>query len=281
VVPAQASSPARLGLRVILLDLDLGASNLHTFLGVRNPNGGIADYLNKSVKDLEQIAVPTRISNMAFISSVHCPMEIANLLHAQKIKLINAIKKLPYDYVFLDIGAGTHFNILDFFLTSEIGILVCTPEPTSIENVFRFIKAAYLRKLKQIIKQYDFHPKIKALVIEAVHSEAAAVDIFDAVAQHDPGREVLCRFYFILNQFRRRMDPLLGEKMTTVCNRHFYSQFNFLGNVTYDERVSDTVVERTLFSMQYPDTATSADLEWIVDQLTRKKTVTERLCEVS
>jgi flagellar biosynthesis protein FlhG len=278
---------ARRGHRVIMLDLDLGASNLHTFLGIRNPNGGIADYLNKSVNDLEQITAPTQIANLSFISSVHCTSEIANLLHAQKVKLINALKKLPCDYVLLDIGAGTHFNTLDFFLTSETGILVCTPEPTSIENVFRFIKAAYLRKLKHIVKQYAFHPMVKQIVSEASNAQAIAADVFNAVARYDPGREVLlresigrCHYCFILNQFRKRMDPLMGEKMTTACNRHFYSQFRFLGNVTYDDRVSDTVIGRVLFSMHYPDSETSADLTSIADLLTRKKSVVERLCEV-
>jgi flagellar biosynthesis protein FlhG len=275
---------ARRGHRVIMLDLDLGASNLHTFLGIRNPNGGIADFLNKSVTGLEQVTAPTPIANLSFISSVHCTSDIANLLHAQKVKLINALKKLPFDFILLDIGAGTHFNTLDFFLTSETGILVCTPEPTSIENVFRFIKSAYIRKLKQIIRQYDFHPIVKKIVIETVPQ--AATDIFEAVARHDPGREVLlresigrCRFYFILNQFRKHIDPMMGEKITTVCNRHFDSQFRFLGNVSYDERVPDTVIGRVLFTLKHADSETSADLASITDRLTRKKTVFERLSE--
>jgi flagellar biosynthesis protein FlhG len=279
---------ARRRYRVVLLDLDLGASNLHTFLGIRSPKDGINSFLNKTVNELERLAVPTQIPNLSFISSLHCPIEIANLWHTQKMKLIGAIKRLPFDCILLDIGAGSNFNTLDFFLTSEKGIFVCTPEPTSIENAFRFIKAAYLRKLKQIIKQHGFHPKVKEVVLDAYNQQLNAAEIFDLVVQCDPGREMLLResigrfqFKFILNQVRKNADPLLGEKIKSVCNRHFYSEFDFLGNVRYDDRVSDTIVSKTLFTVQYPDALTSADLITIAERLTRRRSLIERLCKVS
>jgi len=33
----------------------------------------------------------------------------------KKIKTLKAINKLSYDYIILDLGAGTSFNTLDFF----------------------------------------------------------------------------------------------------------------------------------------------------------------------
>jgi len=140
---------AKHGKKVVLVDLDLGGSNLHTLLGIKNPKSGIDSFLNKTVNRLEHVAYPTNIEDLFIISSLHCSMEIANLFHVQKQKIISAIRKLPFDYVLLDLGAGTNFNTLDFFLASKEGIFIFTPEPTSIENSFRFIKAAYLRRLKQ------------------------------------------------------------------------------------------------------------------------------------
>lgn len=278
---------AKRGYRVVLVDLDLGAANLHTFLGVKNPKGGINSFLSKTVQHLERAVTPTSLSNLAFISSVQCSMEIANLYHAQKVKLINAIKELPFDYILLDLGAGTNFNTLDFFLTSEKGILVCTPEPTAIENAFRFIKAAYLRRLKQIINFNSFHKMVKDSVRDSNHRRLGSADIIDLVLKYDPGREMFLRdsisrfrFSLILNQCRKNMDPDLGDKMQTVCNRHFYSQFEFLGNVHFDERVSESVLKRTLFAMQYPDATASAALKIIAERLSQKKSVTDRLSEV-
>ncbi len=265
------------GKRVVLVDLDLGASNLHTFLGLSNPKGGLNSYLNKSAKELESVALPTQHANLFFISSVNCSMEIANLYHAQKIKLTAAIAKLPYDYILLDLGAGTNFNTLDFFLTSSNGIVVCTPDPTSIENAFRFIKAAYLRRLKQIIKVNSFNDMVKN-VVESGRKLVRSNDIIELVLKYDPAMETLLResinhfhFKFILNQFRKNSDTTLGEKLKVVCNRHFYSQFDFLGNIRFDERVPDSLLSKTIFSRKHPDAAASADLNRIAERLTQKR----------
>jgi flagellar biosynthesis protein FlhG len=40
---------------------------------------------------------------------------------------------------------------------SNKGILVTTPEPVSIENMFRFMKSLYLRKIKAVLKDYNLN----------------------------------------------------------------------------------------------------------------------------
>lgn len=265
---------ANQGKKVALIDLDLGASNLHTFLGMPAPEKGLDRYLNKTAAQLERAAVSTHIDNLAFISSCHCSMEIANLYYAQKSKLINSIQKLPYDYVFMDLGAGTNFNTLDFFLTSGKGIIVCTPEPTSIENAFRFIKAVYLRRLKQIIKQHPFDPLVKSAVLDKGSSPLSPQAIIDIVIKFDPEKEAflkerIARFQFkiILNQYRKNADPDLGDKIKIVCNRHFYSPFEILGRVDFDERVIDSIYARKLYVGKYPDTVTTRGLKQIAGLL--------------
>ncbi len=267
---------ARRGHRVVLVDLDLGGSNMHTLLGLKKTECGIDSYLNKTVETLEQAAFPTPIPNLFLISSTHCSMEIANLYHAQKIKLINGIKALSFDFVILDLGAGTNFNTLDFFLTSDNGIFVFTPEPTSIENGFRFIKAAYLRRLKQIIHLNSFQKIIKDAASESDERQLGATDIIDMVLKYDPEREMFLResisrfqFGFILNQFRKTTDARLGQKLEMVCNRHFYSRFKFLGNINYDERVPESIFRKALFSTQYPDASASRALYGISEAITQ------------
>lgn len=266
---------AKHGKKVVLIDLDLGASNLHTFLGMPAPSNGLSRYLNKTADTLESVAVSTRITNLSFISSSQCSMEIANLYYAQKIKLINAIKKLPYDYVLIDLGAGTNFNTLDFFLTSSMGVFVCTPEPTSIENAFRFIKAVYLRRLKRLIKRHAFDARVKSAVLDKDTEALNSRDIIEVVLKFDPEKEAFLKafigkfqFKMILNQFRKSADASLGEKIKTVCNRHFYSPFEFLGRVDFDERVIDSIYARKLYVKDYPTTTTAVELKQIAELLT-------------
>ncbi len=261
---------AKHGKKVLLVDLDLGASNLHTLLGIKNPKSGLDSFLNKTVTKLEHVTSPTIIPNLFIISSLHCSMEIANLLHVQKQKIIGAIRELPFDYILLDLGAGTSFNTLDFFLTSKKGIYIFTPEPTSIENTFRFIRAVYLRRLKKIIKRYSFTSIVKDAVAGQNNEATKWRDIIDIVLKHDPDREKFLKdklselnFKFIINQFRNKFDAKLGDKIEIVCNRHFYSAFEFLGSVSYDERVYDSVISKDLFILKHPNTTSSSELKKI------------------
>jgi flagellar biosynthesis protein FlhG len=265
---------AKWGKKVVLIDLDLGGSNLHTLLGINHQKGGINRFLNKTVKNLENTAVSTLIQNLSFIGSSLCSMEVANLLHAHKLKIINAIQKLSFDYILLDLGTGTNFNTLDFFLTSNQGIFICTPEPTAIENSFRFIKAVYLRKLKQIVKRHSFNSAVKKAIIPQNHEAMTSPDVIEIMLKHDPDREKSLRnslsefkFKFILNQFRKNLDVTMGDKIEDLCNRHFYSNFQFLGTVGYDVRIHDSVLSKEIFIHRYPYTPPAMDMKKIAEKI--------------
>jgi flagellar biosynthesis protein FlhG len=269
---------AREGHNTVLVDLDLGGSNLDSLLGFRQVKKGLNSYLNRSVSDLSEAAIPTGIPNLHLISSQDCSLEIGNLFYAQKMKIINAIRKLPFDKVFIDLGAGSNYNVLDFFLSAHEGIFVFTPEPTSLQNTVRFIKAVYLRKVKQILKQYAFNKVSKELAEE---SEAGLIrsplDVVDRVMTKDQDRGKLLEkelgklvFKLVLNQYRKHIDETLGCKIEKVCNRHFYAGFQFVGNITHDERVHNSVLAKTIFANKYPYTSTSTDLKQAAEMMLKK-----------
>ena len=260
---------AKQGKKVVLVDLDLGAPNLHTMMGLNNIKTGLNNFLNKSVKNLSLTAEPTKIPNLYIISSIGCSLEIGNLFYAQKQKIIRSIWQLPADYVVLDLGAGTTYNTVDFFLASHQGLSIFTPEPTSIQNTVQFIKAVYLRKLKHILKQHAFSIAVKEVGDESDDCVVRSpLDIVDSVMRSDPARAKLLqkelrklKFKLILNQYRKHIDETLGNKIEKVCNRHFYSQFQFLGNIAYNERVHESIIARKIFVAKYPYTTTSTDLK--------------------
>jgi flagellar biosynthesis protein FlhG len=266
---------AKHGKRVVLVDLDLGGSNLHTFLEIKHPKTGLHDYLNKKFNELDHAVSSTSIPNLFILCSNNCSFDIANLFHSQKLKIIKAIQKLPYDYVLLDLGSGTNFNTLDFFLTSNEGIFIFTTEPTSIENTLSFIKAVYYRKLKQVLKQQAFNSIVKKLIDRSKNSTIQLPDIIEFIIEQYPekGKSLQAKlsgykFSFVLNEFRKQVNPDLGEKIEKVCNRHFYSDFQFLGNVSYDDRVYDSVFSKKIYIQRYPYTPTATDLENIFKKMT-------------
>ena len=262
---------AKQGKSVVLVDLDLGGSNLHTFFGIKGVKAGLHNFLNKSQTELSRVVESTRIPNLSIISSMNCSIEIPNLFHAQKLKIIRAIQNLPFDIVILDLGAGTNSNTLDFFLCSDEGIFVVTPEPTSIENAFRFVQGVYFRKLKQLLKQHAFDAAIKEVNGTSDEIMIKSPDVIEKISEHDPEQgkklqEKLAEFNFkfILNLLQKQNDEKLGEKIEKVCNRHFYSNFQFLGNIRYDPRVYDSILSKQIYIEKYAYTMTSTDLQNIV-----------------
>ena len=270
---------AKQGKRVVLVDLDLGASNLHTLLGQKIPQQGLDAFIDKETRNLEDLALPTTIPNLYLISSTKCSLEIANLFYAQKVKLVSAIKNLPFDYILLDLGPGTHFNTLDFFLVAREGLFVATPEPTAIENTFNFIKSVYLRKLKLALKQtnmwYVFKEEIAQLSRGTLKSPMELIDIL-VKRESEKGKlfeDLLKRLKFklILNKFRGQVIENLGEQLVDVCNRHLYPSFEFLGNISYDSRVYEAIVARHIFIRKYPYTKTVSDLQNMAKALTEER----------
>ncbi|MBW2334586.1 MAG: AAA family ATPase, partial [Deltaproteobacteria bacterium] len=115
---------ANRGNDVLLIDADLGTANLHTFLGLEPPKLGLSDFVSKKESTISGVITKTGINNLKLISGAKDMIGIANLSYGQKAKILNNIKKLNYRYILLDLGPGTSFNILDFFLISHCGILI-------------------------------------------------------------------------------------------------------------------------------------------------------------
>ena len=278
-------SLAKQGKRVVLLDLDLGASNLHTLLNQKIPQRGLESFIDKTASKLEDVALPTTITNLYLISSARCSLEIANLFFAQKLKLINAIKNLPFDYVLLDLGPGTHFNTLDFFLIAREGLFVATPEPTAIENTFIFMKSVYLRKLKVSLKRANmWHTCQEEIAKLSRGTLKSPLELINIIVRRDLENGEIFRelfrglkFRLILNKFRGQVNENLGEQLVEVCNRHLYPSFDFLGNISYDSRVYDSILARNIFMRKYPYTKAVSDLQKMVRNLLGESQQTTRV----
>jgi len=138
---------AQAGQRVVLADLDLGASNLHLVLGHHAPQMGIGTFLNKNKSNFNDIIVETDVRGMRFIPGDNEIPGTANLSAAQLKSLVKNLLALKEDtdILILDLGAGTHQSILDFFLLSNQGIVVSAPAVTAVLNAYVFLKNTVFR----------------------------------------------------------------------------------------------------------------------------------------
>ncbi len=247
-----AASIARSDQSVALVDADLGGANLHTLLGIPSPKVNLADFLSKKVSSLGEVMTPTPIENVWLVSGAKALVEMANPNFNQKSKILRHIRSLEVDHVVLDLGAGTSFNVLDFFLSARKGVLVVVPEPTSVENAYHFLKAAFFRKLKRAQPR----AQVKAAIEKVMNSSARTKiktpkDLISQVWSVDPdvGAALVAeassfRPGLIVNRVDHPSHERLGEDIVTACRDYFGIRLQFLGSLPNDKLVARSVVEQ-------------------------------------
>jgi len=118
---------ARMGQRVVLVDADLGGANLHTCLGLPTPERTLTDFIQRRVDTIEEALAETGAPGLRLLSGAGDLLTAANIKHMQKVRILKKLRSLDVDVVLIDIGAGTSFNSLDFFLLSDVAILAAAP----------------------------------------------------------------------------------------------------------------------------------------------------------
>lgn len=233
------------GKRVILVDLDIGGANLHILFGMFHPPSTLTDFLTNRVKGLNEIAHPIASpSSLKLIPGTGETLITANLPHSKKKRLIRHLQKLDADIILVDVGAGTSYHTLDFFLLADYFLTVATPDPTSVLDLYRFIKLAAIRKVltgflardpvAEALLDKDFHSVSEVLEAVGRNSESGA-----AVAQ-----QTLKEFHpaLILNRMSTK------SRINTLHLQHILKQYvgtdlSVLGNIPEDFHVQQSILK--------------------------------------
>jgi flagellar biosynthesis protein FlhG len=232
----------RLRKQVILLDADLGGANLHTMLGMRIPAATLEDFLLRRVETLEAALLPTALENVRLLAGGADVPALANPSYAQKGRLIRAMNGLAADYIIVDLGAGSSLNTLDFFLASPRKIIVMTPQPTSVQNAYGFVKAALYRDLgralrRTALKGYLDNPKADESKAPPQSTEEILQEISvrapEALEQARSAVDGL-RISIIINQIRSPKESKVGSVIAEVCRRFLKVPVHVLGAIPFD-----------------------------------------------
>lgn len=265
---------ARKGRKVVLIDADLGGSNLHSFFGLDKPGHSLTDFLEDGIP-LKDIVVDTGINHMGLISGHIRSFEANGVKYTQKLKLFRHIRALDADYVLIDLGAGSHNNTLDTFLLADKMLVVIVPELTSVENMYQFVKSAMFRKLK-------LSPSIQGLknIIQDAwkNHEALGIrnlrELVDYLRDISPDiRKVVddelagFRLDIILNQVRSDQEIRVGMSVKSVCLKHFGFNTCLAGHVVFDSLVSRSVNRRQPFMLTYPMSRCAKEIDKITENL--------------
>ena len=245
-----ASNLARSGYRVVAVDADLEGANLHTCLGVPGPPIGLADFVAGREDDLGKLLVETHEPGLQLIAGTHANLDQAQPGHARRVKFLGGLRQLDADFILLDLGAGLHAAPLDYFLVSDLGLVVLHPEPTSVENAYAFLRAAFYRRLRLAVVGHQ----ARALICEAMDQRnergiRSPQDLLREIESLDPveGRRVVetvreFRPHIVINEVRQAEDVKLGFAVASVCRKYFGFESEYLGYVNHDNSVRQSVL---------------------------------------
>ncbi|MDR2363521.1 MAG: P-loop NTPase [Spirochaetaceae bacterium] len=247
---------ARLGKRVVLADLDLGASNLHLVLGYQSPKKGIGLYINNPQGDFSDIIVDTEIPGLRFIPGDNEIPGTANLKTPQRKALVKQLLALETDtdILILDLGAGSHQSVLDFFLLSGQGIIISAPMVTAVLNAYIFLKNVSFRLMYTLFlkgtRAYDYLDQMRQegsgprkLYIPQI---AAEIKRIDPVA-YAKFKAHFDRFHprLIMNLLEDPKDADVAMKIRRSCEEYLDLHIEHLG-VIYRDSIQDVALSSRL-----------------------------------
>jgi flagellar biosynthesis protein FlhG len=219
---------AQSGHRVALVDGDLGGANLHTFLGMAPPALSLSDVVRgDGLPSLDEAATDTPVPGLRLVSGARNQLDIESLKYFQKTRLVRLILGLSCDIVLVDLGAGTSLNVLDLFSIADRGILTIVPEPTALENCYRFLNAAFLRRLQNLGRTLGYLPTVNLALDPRWRSHPRRPDqILEEIRRIDwCAAEALSnhmeafRPCLVINQARDHQDARLGSLVQTTSER--------------------------------------------------------------
>ena len=276
-----AAATALAGNTVVLVDTDLGSSNIHALLGVRHPKSGFHDFFTQEELDPNAYLLDTKIDNLKILSCAGDMPGITSLAPFFHHKILTFIVHVKADYVFLDLAPGSNHHTAGFFNLGDRKIVVTTPEITSIMNSFGFLKATLFRKLSE---KFDNKPYIRALIDYSMNPDPSEqineIDEFKARLKtlHPPSVKVveaITRDYkpcLVVNRVRKKRDLIMAENFITLTKKYLNIDVTMAGYIIESESVRSSVDEMVPFLFKDPESKPSEGLQDIIRGLTNTDT---------
>lgn len=272
---------ARSGEQTILVDLDLGGANIHTLMGVKTPTRTLNDFISRKYRSIEDICVRTAIENLQLVFGTSEILSSANPYFSQKYKIVKHILNLPARHVILDLGAGTSYNVLDFFLIADNPIIVLTPQPISIQNAYAFVRNTVYRKFSRIAAQQASlqnliktamdpknEKKMRTILdlyhlISKEYGKNRAQQFKDAIAEIRP--------MVITNMTRDHRDNNAGKIIQLVAEKYLTIHTEEAGAVSYDPLIETMVSQMTPMPQLPEESRAGKDMAAMIGKLMGKE----------
>ena len=203
---------------------------------------------------------------------------MANMHHAQKLKLVQHLRKLDCEFLILDLGSGSTYNTLDFFGMTRLGLLVTTPEHTSIMNMLTFLKLFAFRIIERTVpRNKSVEKKLRELYNRSVSEGLLTVrnllkeiSVIDKdYAEKAKQNWSLYRPRIVFNKCESPGDLELIKDLQNTLDENLMLHVDFFGCLYSDSAVPKTVYERKPLNESSPSSFILDDINLLADRINR------------
>ncbi len=136
---------SKAGLKVLLIDADMGLANIDLMTGVYAPHT-IEEVIDGSASIFDALAGGAE--GMTILSAGSGLGKMADMGHERAIHFKKELLKLEnaFDCIFIDTGAGISANVVDFIFLADEVLVVMSTEPTAFADAYAMVKVVSMEK---------------------------------------------------------------------------------------------------------------------------------------
>lgn len=239
-----------LGKETVIVDGDFNGANLHNCMGIPNPPLTSLDFFRWHNDDINKLLLDTAFKNLKILAGPSGVLGAANFQPRQKAYFLQQLRRLNADTIILDLGAGSTYSEIDLFNGADYGFIVTTPEPTSIQDSYNFLKLCLFRKL---ILSFKENSRVVNLLNSAlnpfenrdpypVSRIAAEIRTFSPVdAYHFRNIANSFRPKLIMNMVENQTDCEEGIALQIAARELLNISVEYGGFIPYDEKIRKAI----------------------------------------
>jgi flagellar biosynthesis protein FlhG len=270
-----ATEIASRGKRVVIVDADLDCSNVETLLGMPPHEPLDSHFRAQNPESLHALMVDTPYPNLKLIPGT------TGLLCRSKTD-VGALEQFRYgvqaldaDVVIVDLDAGTRTETLDLFLLAPTtGLVVITPEKTSIDNAYKFVRAVLYRRIEQyyqcaavgqLLQLNETLPDFLESVAGCTAFDRA---LRDRIVNEVRALAASIRPQIIVNRAHNAYEAQVAANILSKYVRDYLLMSpDTVGHLLFDKRIPEAVNSGVPFVKKFPKLAVTRNLHTISNRL--------------
>lgn len=251
---------AQQGLKTVMVDASPHGANLHSFLGLEDPEHTLDEVLAKEC-GVQEAVLPTGVPNLLLLPGMRVGLglhEDPNLAAVAK-----QFMNIQADIVLWDVGSGVSDWSTYLMANADVGVMVGVPDAPSMECDYRFLRKVCRWFVADQVPSSDVPPMdwLPASWLARLQKKDSNL------AQTLKEKLLNWRMLLLFNQVRSAEDKDLGNEVAAVCHRLLGITCQPMGWLEYDERMWLAIRQRQPMVLAFPESRWTIQLHGIFKEL--------------